>query len=365
MQAKTPTRLTAITRCHWLGVGLGEEAELVRAGVVDQDLERARCSTTAAAEAGSVTSRADGLAADLAGDLAGPSVFRSPITTLGALGGEPARDRRADPARAAGDQRLATLEPHPRGSICARGPWQAHGAKYTPPPCRSPSRSSAAPGRWAGGWRCAGPRRPAGGDRLAQRGARRRGGRPPARGRARRRGRGTGERPTRRGAGRSSSSRSPFAPSRRTSTTCARRSSRGRSWSTAPCPTAAAVGGKATRSLGVWQGSAAQQAQEMVPDGVTVVAALHTVSAPVLGDPEAELDEDVLICGDRKADKARVARLVELIPGLRAVNAGRARDGADRRAADPAADLDQRPLQDARRNPDHGAWRGRPLGVGG
>lgn len=87
-------------------------------------------------------------------------------------------------------------------------------------------------------------------------------------------------------------------------------------------PTAAAVSGKATRSLGVWQGSAAQQAQEMVPDGVSVVAALHTVSAPVLGDPEADLDEDVLICGDRKADKARVARLMELIPGLRAVNAG-------------------------------------------
>ncbi|HWP32720.1 MAG TPA: NADPH-dependent F420 reductase [Solirubrobacterales bacterium] len=87
-------------------------------------------------------------------------------------------------------------------------------------------------------------------------------------------------------------------------------------------PLAAAVSGKATRSLGVWQGSAAQQAQEMVPDGVTVVAALHSVGAPTLGDPEAELDEDVLVCGDRKADKARVARLIELIPGLRPVNAG-------------------------------------------
>jgi 8-hydroxy-5-deazaflavin:NADPH oxidoreductase len=87
-------------------------------------------------------------------------------------------------------------------------------------------------------------------------------------------------------------------------------------------PTAAAVGGKATRALGVWQGSAAQQAQEMVPDGVTVVAALHTVSAQMIGDPDTDLDEDVLICGDRKADKARVARLVELVPGLRAVNAG-------------------------------------------
>ncbi len=87
-------------------------------------------------------------------------------------------------------------------------------------------------------------------------------------------------------------------------------------------PLAAAVSGKATRSLGVWQGSAAQQAQEMVPDGVTVVAALHTVGAPALDDLDHELDEDVLVCGDRKADKARVAEVIEQIPGLRAVNAG-------------------------------------------
>lgn len=87
-------------------------------------------------------------------------------------------------------------------------------------------------------------------------------------------------------------------------------------------PLAAAVSGKATRTLGVWQGSAAQQAEEMVPDGVTVVSALHTVGASNLGDPEVALDEDVLICGDRKDDKARVARLIEAIEGFRAVNAG-------------------------------------------
>jgi len=87
-------------------------------------------------------------------------------------------------------------------------------------------------------------------------------------------------------------------------------------------PLAAAIGGKATRSLGVWQGSAAEQAQEMVPDGVSVVAALHTVGAPSLADGSSPLDEDVLLCGDRKAEKAAVARLVEAIPGLRAVNAG-------------------------------------------
>ena len=86
-------------------------------------------------------------------------------------------------------------------------------------------------------------------------------------------------------------------------------------------PLAAALSGKATRTLGVWQGSAAQQAQEMVPDGVTVISGLHTIGAPTLATDEA-LDEDVLICGDRKADKARVAELIELIEGLRAVNAG-------------------------------------------
>jgi 8-hydroxy-5-deazaflavin:NADPH oxidoreductase len=90
----------------------------------------------------------------------------------------------------------------------------------------------------------------------------------------------------------------------------------------ATVPLAAAVSGRATRMLGVWQGSAAQQAAEMVPPGVRVVAALHTVNAPGLKDLEATLDEDVLICGDRKADKQRVAELIDLIPGLRAVNGG-------------------------------------------
>jgi NADPH-dependent F420 reductase len=91
----------------------------------------------------------------------------------------------------------------------------------------------------------------------------------------------------------------------------------------ATVPLAAAVSGKATRLLGVPQGSAAQQAQEMVPDGVEVVSALHTVSAAVLGDLDHELDEDVLVAGDRKDSKARVAELIARVPGLRPVNAGR------------------------------------------
>ena len=86
-------------------------------------------------------------------------------------------------------------------------------------------------------------------------------------------------------------------------------------------PLAAAISGKATRTVGVWQGSAAEQAKEMAPAGVVVVSALHTVSAPNLAG-DAELDEDVLICGDRRADKKRVAEVVEMIDGLRAIDAG-------------------------------------------
>src|SRR5438132_9686736 len=65
----------------------------------------------------------------------------------------------------------------------------------------------------------------------------------------------------------------------------------------ATVPLAAAVSGRATRLLGVPQGSAAQQAQEMAPDGVTVVSAFHTISAALLADLDHDLDEDVLIAG--------------------------------------------------------------------
>ncbi len=91
----------------------------------------------------------------------------------------------------------------------------------------------------------------------------------------------------------------------------------------ATVPLAAAVGGKATRMLGVWQGSAAQQTLEMVPEGVRVVSALHTVSAASLADLEHPLEQDVLICGDARADKREAAAIIERINGLRCVDCGR------------------------------------------
>ncbi|HEX3518075.1 MAG TPA: NADPH-dependent F420 reductase [Solirubrobacteraceae bacterium] len=91
----------------------------------------------------------------------------------------------------------------------------------------------------------------------------------------------------------------------------------------ATVPLAAAVSGKATRMLGVWQGSAAQQTLEMVPDGVRVVSALHTVSAASLSDFEHALEQDVLVCGDERDDKREAAALIERIEGLRCVDCGR------------------------------------------
>jgi NADPH-dependent F420 reductase len=85
---------------------------------------------------------------------------------------------------------------------------------------------------------------------------------------------------------------------------------------------AASVGGRATRTLGVWQGSAAQQAAELVPKGVSVAAAFHNLSAELLNGDEA-LDCDVIVCSD-DVNAAQLARaLAAKIPGVRAIDGGK------------------------------------------
>ncbi len=86
-------------------------------------------------------------------------------------------------------------------------------------------------------------------------------------------------------------------------------------------PVAAAVGGKVSHTLGVWEGSAAQQALSFLDKG-TLVAAFHSLSAAVLNDLEVVMEGDVLVCGNRREVKERVRPLVEAIPDLRYVDAG-------------------------------------------
>jgi 8-hydroxy-5-deazaflavin:NADPH oxidoreductase len=90
----------------------------------------------------------------------------------------------------------------------------------------------------------------------------------------------------------------------------------------ATVPLAASVGGRASRTVGVWQGSAAQQAAELVPEGVSVVAAFHNVSADLL-NTGAPLDCDVIVCSD-DPDAAQLTReLAAKIPGIRAIDGGK------------------------------------------
>ena len=90
----------------------------------------------------------------------------------------------------------------------------------------------------------------------------------------------------------------------------------------ATVPLAASIGGRASRTLGVWQGSAAQQAAELVPKGVSVVAAFQNVSADVLnGDQNVECD--VIVCSDDPKATRVAMELASKIPGVRAIDGGK------------------------------------------
>src|SRR5258708_24047638 len=87
-------------------------------------------------------------------------------------------------------------------------------------------------------------------------------------------------------------------------------------------PLAAGIGGRASRTIGVWQGSAAQQAAELVPKGVSVVSAFHNVSAELLNGDDS-LDCDVIVCSD-DPDAAQLTReLAPRIAGVRAIDGGK------------------------------------------
>lgn len=90
----------------------------------------------------------------------------------------------------------------------------------------------------------------------------------------------------------------------------------------ATVPLASSVGGRASRMLGVWQGSAAQQAAELAPKGVTVVAAFQNCSAEMMNGDEP-VDCDVIVCSDDPNATQFVSGLVAKISGLRAIDGGK------------------------------------------
>jgi 8-hydroxy-5-deazaflavin:NADPH oxidoreductase len=86
-------------------------------------------------------------------------------------------------------------------------------------------------------------------------------------------------------------------------------------------PLASEVGGRPTRMLGVWEGSAAQQAKGILGKKFPIAAGFHTIMAGALADLSEPLHGDVLVCGEADA-KDVVKGFVGLIPGARFVDCG-------------------------------------------
>lgn len=84
----------------------------------------------------------------------------------------------------------------------------------------------------------------------------------------------------------------------------------------------APTGEKAARVLRLPSGlSAAEEAQQQLVDITTVVAAFQNIGAHHLLDLDHQMESDVLVCGDKGADKKVAIQLCEEA-GMRGVNAG-------------------------------------------
>jgi NADPH-dependent F420 reductase len=86
-------------------------------------------------------------------------------------------------------------------------------------------------------------------------------------------------------------------------------------------PLASEVGGRPTRMLGVWEGSAAQQARSILGREITLASGFHTVMGATLESVDTPLDQDVLVCGDPDARKV-AEEVVARLPGTRFVDCG-------------------------------------------
>lgn len=91
---------------------------------------------------------------------------------------------------------------------------------------------------------------------------------------------------------------------------------------TTTVPLASGIGDRGSRVIGVWQGSAAEQAAEFAPETLKVAAAFQNISAAMLMR-EGPLDCDVIVCSDDKGAKEIASELARKIPGVRAIDGGK------------------------------------------
>ncbi len=79
--------------------------------------------------------------------------------------------------------------------------------------------------------------------------------------------------------------------------------------------------GKGALPVRVEEGSAAEQAQALLPES-TVVSGFHNLAAESLLDLEHHLEGDAIICGDDREAKQRIIALANELGGIRGVDGG-------------------------------------------
>lgn len=90
----------------------------------------------------------------------------------------------------------------------------------------------------------------------------------------------------------------------------------------ATVPLEGCIGGRPTRFVDLWEGSAAERSQAFLGDEARVVSAFSNISAASLTNIEEEVDCDCLVSGNDQNANAEVMALAEKIPGVRAIECG-------------------------------------------
>ena len=91
----------------------------------------------------------------------------------------------------------------------------------------------------------------------------------------------------------------------------------------ATVPLDGCLGGRPTRYVDVWQGSAAERTAELLEGtNAKVVSAFNNVSAPSLLNIKRDVECDCLVSGDDEEARKTVMTLAEKIPQIRSVDCG-------------------------------------------
>jgi NADPH-dependent F420 reductase len=90
----------------------------------------------------------------------------------------------------------------------------------------------------------------------------------------------------------------------------------------ATVPLEGCIGGKPTRFVDLWEGSAAERSAAFLGENVRVVSAFCNLSAASLTNINEDVQCDCLISGDDIQAKATVMELAEKISGVRSIECG-------------------------------------------